>query len=214
MAKKENKIVRYQYVFYESFHDALRELTDEQYGRMMRAMNVFALYGDEPDLSSESQELATTEERMAWKLIRPVLVSGRNKARTKPNPNNVQTKRKPNANHTQSGNDISKEMDVDMEKEIDSGSSDDHYNKFVDWYNATTQNTNIPKILYMTDERKKLFDTIREKYGSEAIAEVVGKAIRSDYLSGEKSGAPRMTIDWLLQEQNFVKAMEGKYNDD
>lgn len=216
MAKnKEKKIVRYQYVFFASFHDAMKELEDEQYGRIMRAINEFALYGDEP------AALKSVEERMAWVLIRPILEKGRNKARTPQIPNQPQSYRKPTANQSQivanPSLDISNELDVEMEKDVDSGSScgdDDYYTKFVEWYNDQVKYTKIPQISVMSDERKKLFDEIRNKYGSQKISEVVAKAIRSDYLSGYKDGAPRMTIDWLLQEKNFIKAMEGVYNDD
>ncbi len=212
--KKVNKIVRYQYVFFSSFHEAMNELEDGQYGRLMRAINEFALYGDEPS------NLNSAEERMAWKLIRPILLKGRNKARTI-NANQSQTERKSIANQTQivanPSLDISKDVEMDEDNDMDNGGScgndDYYYEHFLKWYNEAVQNTNIPKIIVMTDNRKKLFDHIRNKYGSDKIAEVVGKAIASDYLSGEKDGTPRMTIDWLFQEENFIRAMEGVYND-
>ena len=67
------KIKRNGYTFQESFHDAMSELPDAKYGRIMRAINEYALYGIEPP-SLEGVEL------MVWKLIHPQLEKSRNKA--------------------------------------------------------------------------------------------------------------------------------------
>lgn len=39
------------FIFYASFDEALSELDDEQYGKMMRAINKYAIYGTEPELT-------------------------------------------------------------------------------------------------------------------------------------------------------------------
>lgn len=67
------KIKRNGYTFQENFHDAMSELPDAKYGRIMRAINEYALYGIEPP-SLEGVEL------MVWKLIHPQLEKSRNKA--------------------------------------------------------------------------------------------------------------------------------------
>lgn len=71
-----SNIIRDNYIFHESFHDAMSELPDSKYGRIMRAINEFALYGKEPD-SFNGIEL------MVWKLIYPILAKSRNKANGK-----------------------------------------------------------------------------------------------------------------------------------
>ena len=67
------KVKRNGYTFQESFHDAMSGLPDLKYGRIMRAINEYALYGIEPP-SLEGIEL------MVWKLIHPQLEKSRNKA--------------------------------------------------------------------------------------------------------------------------------------
>lgn len=69
------EIVRNGYTFQESFHDAMSELSNAQYGRVMRAINEYALYGKEPTLNGI--------ELMIWKLVYPQLRKSRNKANGK-----------------------------------------------------------------------------------------------------------------------------------
>lgn len=62
------------FVFYASFADAMEELDDAQYGKLMRAINKYAIYGIEPELSGML--------RMAFILIKPQL-DANNKRRVK-----------------------------------------------------------------------------------------------------------------------------------
>ena len=41
--------------FYVSWHEAMSELTDEQYGRVSRALNEYCFFGTEPDLSGNEK---------------------------------------------------------------------------------------------------------------------------------------------------------------
>lgn len=51
------------FVFYASFHEALEELSDVKYGKLMRAINNYAINGVMPELKKEL--------RMAFLLIKP-----------------------------------------------------------------------------------------------------------------------------------------------
>jgi hypothetical protein len=46
----ESSLVTYT-KFYTSYHEAMEGLSDEQYGKVSRAINNYALYGKEPDLT-------------------------------------------------------------------------------------------------------------------------------------------------------------------
>ena len=211
------KKIRHQYVFYESFHDALRDLEDAQYGRLMRAANAYALYGDEPELSD-------IVDKMVWKLIRPILEKGRNKSHDdsgRPTKNQTETKSKSNGNQTDSNASLIVDMDNGKDNEIGkdssscaaSGDDNDNYERFRLFYNSQIAGCNIPQISEMTDKRKAAFDFIKKKYGGERIVKVVEKVRESAYLSGEKQNGPKLTIDWLFIEENFLKVEEGKYDD-
>jgi hypothetical protein len=45
--------------FYVSWHEAMNELTDEQYGRVSRALNDYCFFGIEPDLSGNEKIIFT-----------------------------------------------------------------------------------------------------------------------------------------------------------
>ena len=47
------------FVFYRSFHEALKDLPPDQYGRLMFALNEYALNGEEPELSGVDKSLFT-----------------------------------------------------------------------------------------------------------------------------------------------------------
>ena len=53
------------YVFYRSFHDATKDLTDEQYGKIMRIINEYSLNGIEPNIGDD------TVVKMAFLLVKP-----------------------------------------------------------------------------------------------------------------------------------------------
>lgn len=44
------------FIFYASFDEALSELDDAQYGKMMRAINKYAIYGTEPTFFNDEQK--------------------------------------------------------------------------------------------------------------------------------------------------------------
>lgn len=54
---------------------------------------------------------------------------------------------------------------------------------------------------------------IRE-HGEEALREVVRKAVASDFLNGNNSRGWAATFDWLVLPNNFIKVLEGNYDND
>lgn len=52
------------YVFYKSFHEAMKGLSDEQYGKIMRIINEYSLDGVEPEIND-------VIVNMAFQLIKP-----------------------------------------------------------------------------------------------------------------------------------------------
>lgn len=44
------------FIFYASFDEALSELDDAQYGKIMRAINKYAIYGTEPSFLNDEQK--------------------------------------------------------------------------------------------------------------------------------------------------------------
>lgn len=121
---------------------------------------------------------------------------------------------------TDTDTDIGRDTDTDTESRSGSGENiegDDNQNdnlfqKFRDYYNAKIGGTLIPQFSELTPKRQKAFELLKSKYGSEKMVKAIDRALESDYLIGEKGHAP-MKLDWFLKEENFVRTLEGQYND-
>ena len=210
------KLLRHQFTFYESFFDALRDLPDEQFGRIVRGVCEYSLYGDEPSYNDPTS-------KMAWKLIRPILQKGRNMSRD-------QKKHNSRANEAQNVRNSSqchlKEVDIKEDKEdkeegetttknsscSSAASGNDNYEKFRLFYNSQVEGTLLSKILTMTQQRKDALDAAKAAVGGEKIMEALAKAKESDYLMGWKDENRRMSVDWFLKPDNIVKILEGNYD--
>lgn len=69
----------------------------------------------------------------------------------------------------------------------------------------------LPKVTALTDKRKKLINARLKQYSMVEIEEVFLLAEASDFLKGT-NGKWNATFDWLMNENNFVKVLEGNYN--
>jgi hypothetical protein len=70
----------------------------------------------------------------------------------------------------------------------------------------------LPKVRVVTEKRKKLLKARLGKYSISQIEDVFRKAESSDFLSGRSGKWTGCNIDWLLNENNFVKVLEGNYD--
>ena len=111
------------------------------------------------------------------------------------------------------------QMDYDIESdsdiENDSGSDNEKVDriKVMDWYNNQVKPLGIPTILTMNDKRLSKFLYIRNTYGANTIVNALNNIKRSSYLTGDGSNKVKLTFDWLFQEENFLKVVEGNYDD-
>ena len=55
-----------KFTFFASFDDVLSDMTDEQYGRMVRAMSAYVFRGEETTFNDKA-------EIIIWKLVKPIL---------------------------------------------------------------------------------------------------------------------------------------------
>ena len=69
----------------------------------------------------------------------------------------------------------------------------------------------LPKVLKLTDRRKTAVETCLQEYGMEGVERMFEKALRSDFLAGANTSGWRADFDWLLRTDNFLKVMEGNY---
>lgn len=83
---------------------------------------------------------------------------------------------------------------------------------FVAFFNETVAGTPIPKIKCLNPERTNLLKKRIKEHGKEGIAKVIRKAAASSFLTGGENGWV-VTFDWLIRPRNFLKILEGNYDD-
>lgn len=82
--------------------------------------------------------------------------------------------------------------------------------KFVADYNSICQS--LPKCKRMTTGRSKSIVRILKKYSYDEILEVFNNLENSDFCKGNNNRGWRASIDFILSEEKFVAALEGRYN--
>lgn len=90
--------------------------------------------------------------------------------------------------------------------------ADVDWKKFLDFFNATVNGSQIPKIRTITEERKKFIRARVKEFGKNALAVAVKKAAASDFLNGCGNKAFVASFDWIFRPTNFPKVLEGNYD--
>ena len=86
--------------------------------------------------------------------------------------------------------------------------------ELIGYFNAQMRRTGalIPAIRTISGRRKThTLARIRE-YGKETFAQMIRMAAESDFLNGKSAKGWTATYDWLVYPSNFVKVIEGNYN--
>ncbi len=86
------------------------------------------------------------------------------------------------------------------------------YGAFIAFFNETVSNTGIKKISKINEERKRLLDARCKEYGKDTVITVIKKAAASAFLNGSGSEKFVATFDWLIRPRNFLKTLEGNYD--
>jgi len=91
--------------------------------------------------------------------------------------------------------------------------------KIFDLYNEMAKNLGIPKLSLLTASRKSHAKARIKEHGLENFLKVLLMPIHSEFLAGKTPASGgykvfRATFDWLMNPNNFVKVLEGKYTDE
>ena len=71
----------------------------------------------------------------------------------------------------------------------------------------------IRPIRVIRDHRREALVARAREYGKEALLEMIHRVAASRFLNGGGNREWSPDIDWLLRPTNFLKVLEGKYND-
>ena len=86
--------------------------------------------------------------------------------------------------------------------------------KFITFFNAEmdSQHACIPRIQTLGTTRWNALCARCREHGKAKLVEVVRKAARSTFLNGGGNRGWIANIDWLLAPSNFIKVVEGNYD--
>lgn len=70
----------------------------------------------------------------------------------------------------------------------------------------------LPRVRDITAKRKQTISVRMRKYKAEDFVELFTKASKSDFLAGKNDRGWVANFDWLLNENNIVKVLEGAFD--
>ena len=73
--------------------------------------------------------------------------------------------------------------------------------------------TKLPKVKAMSDARRRAIKARQNQFTDDQIIEVFGKAQASSFMTGGNNRNWMASFDWIMNGTNFVKVLEGKYDD-
>ena len=109
---------------------------------------------------------------------------------------------------------INEQLKTQIREEEDKANKPEISNKpqqLADRYNAIC--TSLPQVVRLTDKRRRAVRLIHDKgYTPEQLDEAFRKAQASSFCTGQNDRHWKADFDWLLNESNLVKVLEGKYD--
>ena len=111
-----------------------------------------------------------------------------------------------NTDVTKCNTEKEKEKELDTEKEKRDRIN---YQMIVDMYNEIC--ISFPRVLSLSDARKKAIKARLKKYTVEQFEEVFTLAEESDFLKGANGRDWQASFDWLIKDANFAKVLDGNY---
>lgn len=106
---------------------------------------------------------------------------------------------------TNCNTEIEKEKELETEVEIEKNK----YQLIADMYNNTC--VSFPRLTKLSDSRKKAIGARLKKYSLEEIQRVFDLAEKSDFLKGNNSRNWNANFDWLMNDANMAKVLDGNY---
>lgn len=103
-------------------------------------------------------------------------------------------------------NEIVTENDNEIEKKE---KAKNNFQEIVSIFNSVC--SELPQVVKITEARKSAIKKIIKENGPENLGTVFDKVSKSDYLNGHINGW-KADFDWILKTNNFIKILEGNYD--
>ena len=107
---------------------------------------------------------------------------------------------------------VEKEIEKDKEIEIETDrEKKTNYQQIVDMYNETC--VSLSRVRSLSDARKKAIKARLNTYTLDDFKLLFEKAEASSFLKGGNNRNWTATFDWLIQDSNMAKVLDGNYDD-
>ncbi len=230
------------FILYNDYHRHINRLSDEDAGRLFKAIFVYSMTGEVPPLSDSAD--------MAFSFIQAQLDRDREKfaevcRRRSENVRKRWEREKSAADKAcaeESGNtnvynciqSDSTYTDNENENENENENVNENVNENGNDINISARGSSLPDI---KQEAKKILEAYRQlcpeftgvgslthkricsvelllnRYGADTIRSVLRKAHSSSFLRGKNPRGWTATFDWIINEENFLKVRDGNYDD-
>lgn len=88
------------------------------------------------------------------------------------------------------------------------------YDRFLQYFNSKVEHTPIRTIRTLSETRKRMLRSISKEFGGrEAIEEALEKVVKSQWCCGGNDKGWIASFDWIFKKSNFIKILEGNYDD-
>ncbi len=127
--------------------------------------------------------------------------------------NNIKLSKYKNPTEVKSSENISIKTKQITENNKLNKSDDCPYNKIKDMYNSIC--TSLPKVKSLSAERKKVIYSRWKQngYNLDVFDELFHQVQNSKFMTGYNGRNWKADFDWIMNENNMIKTLEGKYDD-
>ncbi len=217
--------------FFRSYYEAIKELEPEQQLEVYNALLSYALDGIEPSLSGAAKAVfmlmrpnIDTSNRKRQKNIenganggRPSMqiprIGAMEETQQKPNRNPARTQTEPKENPEGEGErERDKEGDMDGEEDGERGEGVD-CRRIAELYNNIC--TSFPRCVCLSrNQAEAICARASSGYTESDFHRLFSMAQASDFLKGRNKRHWQANFDWLIEESNMAKVLNGNYSQD
>jgi hypothetical protein len=108
-----------------------------------------------------------------------------------------------------------RKMDTEVRLVKDSlgeGSQDNEREETETFLTAYNNISSLPKAIKLTETRKKHIQARIKEHGIEICIQALDKIKASDFLSGKNNQGWKPNLDWIVNQSNMIKILEGAYD--
>jgi len=178
---------------------------DEDYENVAITVQYLRTKGILLELNEEEFLLTTCEE-----MVGSETASTRRSRKSRKAQNLLQC----NNNATKCNGEIEKEIEKEIEIETEKETEKEkrvNYQLVADMYNDTC--VSFPKVTKLSDKRKRVIKARLKTYSIEDFKTLFQKAEGSSFLKGANSRNWSASFDWLIEDANMAKVLDGNYDD-